>query len=50
MPPLHLGLLPPGAKRRYRFVAVLPEPGFVDLALMGSRVRFDYRWQIRPGR
>jgi hypothetical protein len=50
MPPLRLGLLPPEAKRRYRFVASLPEPGFVDLALMGSQVRFDYRWQLRPKR
>jgi hypothetical protein len=50
MPPLRLGLLPPEAKRRYRFVASLPDPGFVDLALMGSQVRFDYRWQIKPKR
>jgi hypothetical protein len=50
MPPLHLGLLPPEAKRRYRFAVVLPEPGFVDLALMGSQVRFDYRWQLKPTR
>lgn len=50
MPPLRLGLLPPGATRRYRFVAVLPDPGFVDLSLMGSQVRFDYRWQLKPTR
>lgn len=50
MPPLRLGLLPAGATRRYRFVVSLPEPGFVDLSLMGSRVRFDYRWQVRPKR
>ncbi len=50
MPPLRLGLLPPEAKRRYRFAAVLPDPGFVDLTLMGSRVRFDYRWQLKPTR
>lgn len=50
MPPLRLGLLPPEAQRRYRFVAVLPDPGFVDLTLMGSQVRFDYRWQLKPTR
>jgi hypothetical protein len=50
MPPLRLGLLPAGAQRRYRFVASLPEPGFPDLALMGSQARFDYRWQLRPRR
>ena len=50
MLPLHLGPLPAGARRRYRFVASLPEPGFVDLALMGSRVRFDYRWRLKPTR
>jgi len=50
MPPLHLGLLPPGATRRYRFIASLPEPGFVDLSLMGSQVRFDYRWHLIPPR
>lgn len=48
MPTLHLGLLPPRASRRYRFVASLPEPGLVDNGLMGSRLRFDYRWQLRP--
>ncbi|HET7508353.1 MAG TPA: hypothetical protein VFJ53_08355 [Solirubrobacterales bacterium] len=47
MPTLHLGLLPAGAERRYRFVARLPEPGFVDNGLMGSRLRFDYRWRLR---
>jgi len=50
MPPLRLGLLPPGATRRYSFVASLSEPGFVDVGLMGSRLRFDYRWQLRPKR
>jgi hypothetical protein len=50
MPPLRLGLLPPGAKRHYSFVASLPDPGFVDVGLMGSRLRFDYRWQLRPKR
>jgi hypothetical protein len=50
MPPLHLGLLPGDTWRHYRFDARLPEPGFVDLGLMGSRVRFDYRWQLRPKR
>jgi len=48
MPPLRLGLLQPGAKRHYRFVASLPDLGFVDLALMGSQVRFDYRWRLKP--
>lgn len=47
MPTLHLGFLPAGAERRYRFVASLPDPGLVDNSLMGSRVRFDYRWQLR---
>lgn len=48
MPPLHLGLLHPTAKRRFRFVVRLPEPGRVDNALMGARVRLDYIWRIRP--
>jgi hypothetical protein len=48
MPTLHLGLLPAGASRRYRFLAKLPEPGFVDNSLAGSQVRFDYRWQLKP--
>lgn len=47
MPTLHLGFLPSGAERRYRFVAHLPEPGFVDNGPMGARVRFDYRWRLR---
>jgi hypothetical protein len=47
MPTLNLGFLPAGAERRYRFVARLPNPGFVDDGLMGARVRFDYRWQLR---
>jgi hypothetical protein len=47
MPALHLGQLPPGASRRYRFAAFWPELGLVDNSLMGSRVRFDYRWQLR---
>jgi hypothetical protein len=47
MPALQLGTLPAGASRRYRFVALLPEPGLVDNSLMGARVRFDYRWQLR---
>lgn len=47
MPALDLGSLPSGAERRYRFVARLPDPGFVDDGLMGARVRFDYRWQLR---
>jgi hypothetical protein len=47
MPTLFLGSLPGGARHRYRFVARLPEPGLVDNGLMGSRVRFDYRWQLR---
>lgn len=47
MPALNLGFLPTGAQRRYRFVARLPDPGFVDNGLMGARVRFDYRWQLR---
>jgi hypothetical protein len=47
MPTLHLGPLPAGAERRYRFVVSLPEPGFVDNGLMWARVRFDYRWRLR---
>jgi hypothetical protein len=47
MPPLRLGLLEPGAERRYRFAASLAEPGFVDDSLMGARVSFDYRWRLR---
>jgi hypothetical protein len=47
MPTLQLGLLASGTQRRYRFVARLPEPGFVDNGLMGSRLRFDYRWRLR---
>jgi hypothetical protein len=49
MPPLHLGLLSPAAKRRFRFAALLPEPGRVDNALVGARLRFDYRWKLNPG-
>lgn len=47
MPTLDLGVLPAGAERRFRFDARLPEPGFVDNSLMGSRLRFDYRWRLR---
>lgn len=47
MPTLRLGFLPTGAQRRYRFVARLPEPGFVDNGLTGARLRFDYRWHLR---
>jgi hypothetical protein len=47
MPVLQLGLLESGAERRYRFAASLPELGFVDNGLMGSRLRFDYRWRLR---
>lgn len=48
MPSLHLGRLPTGASRRYRFLARLPEPGFVDLGLMGAQARFDYFWRLLP--
>jgi len=47
MPALHLGSLSAGESRRFRFVARLPEPGLVDNSLMGTRVRFDYRWRLR---
>jgi hypothetical protein len=47
MPTLHLGLIASDAERRYRFVASLPEPGFVDNGLAGARLRFDYRWRLR---
>lgn len=47
MPKLHLGPLPAGESRRYRFAARFPEPGLVDNGLMGARVRFDYRWHLR---
>jgi len=50
MPRLHLGLLPAGASRRYRFVARLSKRGFVDNGLMGAQARFDYRWQLKPAR
>jgi hypothetical protein len=50
MPTLRLGRVPAAAKRRFRFVARLPEPGGVDNALMGSKVRFDYRWRLTPHR
>jgi hypothetical protein len=46
MPVLRLGLLESGAERRYRFVASLPDPGFVDNGLMGAQVSFDYRWRL----
>jgi len=47
MPTLNLGSLPAGESRRYRFVTRLPEPGLVDNSLMGTRIRFDYRWRLR---
>jgi len=50
MPTLHLGLLPAGAWRRYRFLAKLPEPGSIDNSLAGSQLSFDYRWRLRPTR
>jgi hypothetical protein len=50
MPTLHLGLLPARSWRRYRFLARLPEPGFVDNGLAGSRLRFDYGWRLKPTR
>jgi hypothetical protein len=46
MPTLRLGLLPAGESRRYRFLAFLPEPALLDNSLMGSRLRFDYRWRL----
>jgi hypothetical protein len=46
MPTLRLGLLPAGESRRYRFLAFLPEPGLLDNGLMGSRIRFDFRWHL----
>jgi hypothetical protein len=46
MPKLRLGLLPADESRRYRFLAFLPEPGLLDNGLMGSRIRFDYRWHL----
>ena len=49
MPKLRLGLLAAGESRRYRFAAFLPEPGLVDNGLMGSRIRFDYRWHLTRG-
>lgn len=35
------------AAEEARFTASLSEPGLVDNSLMGSGVRFDYRWQLR---
>lgn len=46
MPTLRLGSLPADESRRYRFIAFLPEPGLLDNGLMGSRLRFDYRWHL----
>jgi hypothetical protein len=46
MPTLRLGLLAADEDRHYRFVAFLPEPGLLDNSLMGSRIRFDYRWRL----
>jgi hypothetical protein len=46
MPPLRLGLVRSAARRRYRFVASLPEPGFVDDSLIGAGARFDFRWRL----
>jgi hypothetical protein len=46
MPKLRLGLLSADESRRYRFLAFLPEPGLLDNSLMGSRIRFDYRWHL----
>lgn len=46
MPTLRLGLLEEDESRRYRFIAFLPEPGLLDNSLMGSRLRFDYRWHL----
>jgi hypothetical protein len=48
MPSLRLGLLRPAEKRRFRFFALLPEPGRVDNTLMSAGVRLDYRWRIKP--
>lgn len=48
MPTLRLDPLPAAARRRFRFVARFPEPGILDNALMGARLRFDYRWRIKP--
>jgi hypothetical protein len=46
MPTLRLGPLPADESRHYRFVAFLPEAGLLDNGLMGSRLRFDYRWRL----
>jgi hypothetical protein len=46
MPMLRLGPLAADASRRYRFIAFLPEPGLLDNSLMGSRIRFDFRWRL----
>jgi hypothetical protein len=46
MPTLRLGLLAADESRHYRFLAFLPEPGLLDNSLMGSRLRFDYRWHL----
>jgi hypothetical protein len=48
MPTLRLGSLSADESRRYRFIVFLPEPGLLDNGLMGSRLRFDYRWRLRP--
>ena len=46
MPTLRLGSLSADEGRHYRFIAFLPEPGLLDNSLMGSRLRFDYRWHL----
>lgn len=50
MPTLRLGRVPAAARRRFRFVASVPDTGRVDNALMGAKVRFDYRWRLTPRR
>jgi hypothetical protein len=49
-PKLHLGLLQAGAKRRFGFAVRLPAGAPVDAAAMGTGVRFDLRWRIKPAR
>lgn len=46
MPKLRLGSLPADESHHYRFITFLPEPGLLDNGLMGSRLRFDYRWHL----
>jgi hypothetical protein len=50
MPTLRLGLVPAGTHRRYRFTAILPDPGGIDNALSAAAIDFDYSWKLSGAR